>query len=158
MQRCSKVLGWIVIRSLHRIRWYDVRTLASICNTMIGKFSIMPYLICFEFQVLGFICNTYCIVLFVLRFEAPLSRCLWLMLCMQHWPIAGYLCDDMPMIKRLHQCGIGGLMGSYPPLVVIQIAHNLYQFWLRCCLVLKIQGNNLFLRQPLFTIVTCSPF
>jgi hypothetical protein len=25
-------------------------------------------------------------------------------------------------------------------------------------LVLKIQGNNLFLRQPLFTIVTCSPF
>jgi hypothetical protein len=45
----------------------------------------------FEFQVLSFICNTYCIVLFVLGFEAPLRRCLWLMMWRQHWPIAGYL-------------------------------------------------------------------
>jgi hypothetical protein len=36
---------------------------------MVGKFLKIPYSILFEFQVLGFICNTYCIVLFVLGFE-----------------------------------------------------------------------------------------
>jgi hypothetical protein len=36
---------------------------------MVGKFLIIPYSILFEFQVLGFICNIYCIVLFVLGFE-----------------------------------------------------------------------------------------
>ncbi len=49
--------------------------MASLRNTMIqkwfmvGKFLIIPYSILFEFQVLGFICNIYCIVLFVLGFE-----------------------------------------------------------------------------------------
>ncbi len=39
---------------------------------MIGKFPTMTIL--FEFQVLKFICITYCIVLFVLRFETPQKR------------------------------------------------------------------------------------
>jgi hypothetical protein len=56
----------------------------------------MPYSILFEFQVLGFICNTYCIMLFILRFEATLRKCLWPMLWRQHWLIVGYLCIDMP--------------------------------------------------------------
>jgi hypothetical protein len=62
----------------------------------------MPYLILFEFLVFEFICNIYCIVLFVLGFEAPLKMCLWLMLWTQHWPIAGHLLDGMPMMQRLH--------------------------------------------------------
>jgi hypothetical protein len=65
---------------------------------MVGKFLRMSYLILFEFQVLEFICNTYCIVLFILRFKTPLRRCLWLMLWTQHWLIVEYLCDSMPMM------------------------------------------------------------
>jgi hypothetical protein len=61
----------------------------------------------------------YYIMLFVLRFEAPLGRCLWLMMWTQDWPIARYLRNDMPMIQRLHQRDIRGPMGSHPPLVVI---------------------------------------
>jgi hypothetical protein len=82
---------------------------------MVGKFLIMSYLICFELQVLGFICNIYSIVLFILGFEASLGRCLWPMLWMEHWPIAGYLCNDTPMMQKLHQRDIGGPMGSHPP-------------------------------------------
>jgi hypothetical protein len=44
----------------------------------------------------------------------------------EHWPIVGYLRDDMPMMKSLHQRGIGRPMGSHPPLAMIQITHNLY--------------------------------
>jgi len=67
-----------VTRSLHQIRQWGVKRLTSLHNTMIekwfmvGKFLIMPYWILFEFQVLEFICNIYCIMLFVLGFEAPL--------------------------------------------------------------------------------------
>jgi len=86
----------------------------------------MSYSILFELQVLGFICNTYYILLFAIGFEAPLGRCLWLMLWTQHWPIVGYLHDGMPMMQRLHQRDIGRSMGSHPPRVVIQITHNLY--------------------------------
>jgi hypothetical protein len=63
----------------------------------------MTYSILFEFQVLDFICNIYCIILFVVGFEAPLGKCLWLMLWTQHWLIAKYLHDGMPMVQRLHQ-------------------------------------------------------
>ncbi len=34
----------------------------------------MTYLILFEFYGLGFICNIYCIMLFILGFKAPLRR------------------------------------------------------------------------------------
>jgi hypothetical protein len=47
------------------------------------------------------------------------------MLWMQHWPIVGFLHDDMSMMQRLHQRSTRGPMGSHPPLVVIQIAHSL---------------------------------
>jgi hypothetical protein len=69
---------------------------------MVGKFLTTSYLILFEFQVLGSIYKTFCIVLFVLGFEAPLKMCLWLMLWTQHWPIAGHLLDGTPMMQRLH--------------------------------------------------------
>jgi len=138
MQKRSKVFGWSVIRSLHFIKWCDVRKLAFLHNTMIqnwfmvNKFLTMSYSILFEFQVFNFICNTYYIVLFILGFEAALERCLWLMLWMQHWPIMGYLRDNMPMMQRLYQCGTRGPMGSHPPPIMTQIAHSLSQFWLGC--------------------------
>jgi hypothetical protein len=53
-------------------------------SEMVNMFLMMPYSILFEFHVLDLICNTYCIVLFVLRFETPWGKCLWLMLWMQH--------------------------------------------------------------------------
>ncbi len=69
---------------------------------MVGKFPTMPYLILFGFQVLEFMCNIYYIVLFVLGFEEPPGRCLWLMFWTQHWPIMGFFHNDMPMMQRLH--------------------------------------------------------
>jgi hypothetical protein len=124
MQRHSKALGWNMIESLHPIRWCNINILAFLCNTMIkkwfmvGKFPTMPYSILFKFQVLTFMCNIYGIVLFVLKFETPFERCLWLMLWMQHWPITRYLHDDMPMIQRLHQHITRGPIGSHLLLVV----------------------------------------
>jgi len=60
--------------------------------------------------ILGFsrICHNNYFLLVVLRFEAPLGRCLWLMLCMQHWPIEGYLCINTLGMRRLSQHVIGG--------------------------------------------------
>jgi hypothetical protein len=78
---------------------------------MVNKFLTMSYSILFEFQVLGFISNIYCIVLFVVGFEAPLGRCLWLMLWTQHWLIAGYLHNDTPMVQRLHPLTRSQVMG-----------------------------------------------
>jgi len=65
---------------------------------MVSKFLTMPCSSLFEFQVLGFICNTYYIVLFVVGFDASLGRCLWLMLWTQHWLIVKYLQDNTPMV------------------------------------------------------------
>jgi len=47
------------------------------------------------------------------------------MLWAQHWLIASYLHDDMPMMQRLYQCGTRGPMGSHPLLVMIHITHSL---------------------------------
>jgi hypothetical protein len=35
--RHAKAFGWNVTRSLRRIKWFDVRRLASLSNTMIHK-------------------------------------------------------------------------------------------------------------------------
>jgi hypothetical protein len=89
-QRPSKVFGWNMTGSLHRIKQSSIRKLASLRNTMnhkwfmVSNFLTMPYSILFELYVLSFICNTYCIALFVVRFKTPLGKCLWLMLLMQH--------------------------------------------------------------------------
>ncbi len=63
-----------------------------------------------------------------LGFEAPLGNCLWPMLGMQHWPIVGYLRNGTPIMQRSHQHGTRRPVGLHPPLVVIHITHNLYQF------------------------------
>jgi len=124
MQRHSKAFGWNMTGSLHWIIWSNIKKLASLRNTMIqkwfmvSKFLTMPYSSLFEFQVLGFICNTYYIVLFVVGFDAPLGRCLWLMLWTQHWLIVKYLQDNTPMVQRLHKCSTTRPMGSHPPLVM----------------------------------------
>jgi hypothetical protein len=95
---------------------------------MVDKFLTMPYSFLFELQVLGFICNIYCIVLFILGFETPPRGCLWLIQWMWYWPITGYLHDVMPMMQRLHQCSTRRPMGSHPPLVVTHITHSLSHF------------------------------
>jgi len=42
----------------------------------------------------------------------------------------GFLCNDMPMMQRLHQHNTRGPMGSHPPLVVthINLSHSLSHF------------------------------
>ncbi len=120
----------------------------------------MSYSILFEFQVLGFMCNIYCIVLFVLGFKAPLRRCLWPMLWRQHQPIVRYLHVGIPMMQRLHQRDTRGPMGSRPPLVVTQIARSYPQFGQNECYfgLQDVKLTIYFLSNHIFTIITCSPF
>jgi hypothetical protein len=98
-------------------------------------------------------------LLVVLGFKAPLGRCLWSMLCMQHWPIKVYLGVDTPKMHRLPQHVTRGRMGSHPLLIMTQIAHGLFPFWLGYYFGLQHVKVAFYVWvNHIFTIITCFPF
>ncbi len=110
-------------------------------------------------MVLGRICHNNYFLLVVLGFEAPFGRCLWPMLCMEHWPIEGYLCISTLGMCRLLQHVTRGWMKSHHPQVMTHITYSLSPFWLSYYFKLQDVKVTFYVwGDHIFTIMTCSPF